>query len=150
MSHAVSYFNFFYLAPRRDSAKHASQEHTVANLINTTIPNRQCSILSGGSTASDDDENARCKSLHDALIETFDWVGTTEHLNEETLPLLAHLLFQNASMAKSLRSYNVVNMSSMLQTSQLQPPTIQHIEEISQWDQFLWERAQLDFSWDSQ
>ena len=81
-SHAISYFNFFH-----QTLESKPEEVRLRSLVF----NRQCHTLA--STVGKGRRRPHiCATLYDKFLELFDWVGTTEHLTEETMPLLQHLL----------------------------------------------------------
>jgi hypothetical protein len=51
--------------------------------------------------------NCRLQELYDAIDETMDWVGLTETLSNETLPLLSKLIVNNATYGISTKAFKV-------------------------------------------
>lgn len=106
LSFALSFFNMFHAPKNRYSWNPFDlYEPTEANLRKSLIPNRQCLILAlagDGTHKNTIPSSNDCYAVKSMLINDLDWVGTTEHMQEETLPLLTHLLLHNASTGKSM------------------------------------------------
>jgi hypothetical protein len=113
--------------------------------------------------------------LYGKFLELFDWVGTTEHLSEETMPLLQHLLrfkkteeeekegnltnsrsiHNQAPVASQFHStvtnneshYNVAVSSHVsLHRDTLSSYTLEYIQNKTCLDRGLWERIQQDYT----
>ena len=124
---AVSYFNFFHVAPGSYPYVDPLYEPTEANLIHHSIPNHALRMMIQGGRATQNASSSSigisqipscCQSLphrHDEqaclwkVLDTYiDWVGTTEDLSHETLPLLSWLI-QGEFNAKNAKRRNVAS-----------------------------------------
>lgn len=152
--YSLSYFNFFH----QDSVRQSTQ----TDLLRASF-SRQCHTL-----AAAPGHNKRiCALLYKKFYELFDWVGTTEKLTTQTLPLLQHLLrFRppqerfaalNATKASSFalptntsrNNYNVaVPNQYSLHMESLSKGTIKAVKERTCLDYGLWEQAQRDYRLD--
>lgn len=111
-------------------------------------PHHQCHILWYGqrgnkqrSATPQPISSEQCRRIHtDYLANDWDWVGTTEQLQNVTLPLLAHMLFQNASLGREMpawnqRTANNNNTSTpLIRVGDLNETTRQMIQAASSWD----------------
>jgi hypothetical protein len=95
--------------------------------------------------------------VYDLLLQDMDWIGTTETMSEETVPLLTYMLSRNLTLAQTPvgHTYNVMsatkNASSILKRSSLHPATVDYIRSMSYLDQENYNRAERDFTlemWD--
>jgi hypothetical protein len=90
------------------------------------------------------------------LLQDMDWIGTTELMSEETLPLLTYMLSHNMSLANAdMPTFNVMaatkNATVVLKRSSLQPTTEEYIRSLSYLDQEMYDKVQRDFNlamWD--
>jgi hypothetical protein len=96
-AYAFSHFNFFHIQRRNPTFErcNASQD----NFIRLTLYNPQCQFLFQGESSMRAQKfknkvlnAADCQAVQKHLFDTMDWIGTTEQLSDETLPLLSTLL----------------------------------------------------------
>lgn len=101
VSYAKSYFKQFHLNCTYDWCE--QDQFTIAteeNLLMSTQPNRQCFLLNHASSVAgmkkrfyekckvtEDD----CKDIFKAMEDNLDWIGTTENLSKDTIPLLLRM-----------------------------------------------------------
>jgi hypothetical protein len=83
------------------------------------------------------------------LLSVFDWIGTTDLLSEETLPLLTHMLTGNATLGTLLPKINAASPSKLSRTS-LTSETLQYLRNINSLDLRLYEYVQKNFQFESQ
>jgi hypothetical protein len=149
-SHALSFYNFFH----RGMHFPPSQRDLPRKSFN-----RQCHTL-----ASPGHNKQICATLYSKLYHLFDWVGITERLTEETLPLLQHLLRFKQAQQKfaaineesfvlptnlTRNHYNVaVGGNNTLHRENLSPETLQTLKDKTCLDRGLWERVQQDYTLD--
>jgi hypothetical protein len=163
VSYAVSYFNFFNADPcTLGFCPWRLYSPTEGNLITTTEANNQCLLMSRdhwgiflmkNRTPPTPEE---CKNVYDMLLQDMDWIGTTELMSEETLPLLTYMLSHNMSLANAdMPTFNVMaatkNATVVLKRSSLQPTTEEYIRSLSYLDQEMYDKVQRDFNlamWD--
>jgi hypothetical protein len=166
VSYAVSYFNFFNAAP---CTLGFGPWHwrlympTESNLVHTTEANNQCLLMARDHWGIFKHKNRsapnrqECDTVYDMLLQDMDWVGTTEQMSYETIPLLTYMLTRNMTLAQTPvgHSFNVIsatkNASSVLKLSSLHPTTANYIRSMSYLDQENYNRAQRDFTlemWD--
>ena len=99
--HAISYFKMFHVDCRDAWCEQNQFNATQDGLLMSIVPNRQCFMLKHISsiagmhpsfyrdcTVSDDD----CRELYRIMTHSLDWIGTTESLSQETIPLLSYML----------------------------------------------------------
>lgn len=111
---ALSYFQYFH-APdcHYNWCELNLYNRTEANLIQSLIPNRQCYTLMRGQfenkkrgfrrpdVTAEDCQQDLVRYMH----SNFDWVGTLEHLETDTIPMLAALLARKMSRLR-VAQYN--------------------------------------------
>lgn len=151
ISYSVSYFNFFH--------QEATTMPTAEDLARTAF-NRQCMTLGSSPTY-----NKRiCALLYKKFNTYFDWVGTTEKMSEETLPLLQHLLrfkpaqerFAETNATSFLlptsttrEKYNAaVPRNFTIHRDDITPKIMEGLEDRTCLDRGLWERAGRDYTLD--
>lgn len=97
VSFAFSHFSFFHIQKRNPTFEQVNA--TEENFFRMSLSNPQCQFLYKGEPSMRaqkakgvvvQPEDCHQVELH--LMELMDWVGTTENLSNETLPLLARLL----------------------------------------------------------
>jgi hypothetical protein len=164
VSYAVSYFNFFNAAPcTLGFCPWRLYAPTEGNLVQTTEANNQCLLMARdhwgiflhkNRTAPTRQE---CDNMYDMLLQDMDWVGTTEMMSQETIPLLTFMLSHNITLTNTILGKNNVmaatkNESNIVKTSSLHSSTIEYIRSMSYLDQDLYNRVQRDFPlemWDT-
>jgi hypothetical protein len=159
LSFAVSFFNMFHAPKNRYSWNPFELlEPTEENLRLSLVQNRQCYILGirgdgillrGGSGSIPKPEH--CRQVKYMLENDLDWVGTTERMQTETLPLLTHLLLGNSSVGTSMGAFRPsVEPRRALSMTNLTEETKRYIIEHSRLDQDIYEavqRAEEHASW---
>lgn len=96
LKYAVSHFNFFHVQKRNPTFEQCNA--TAEDFIRKSLYNPQCQFLFRGEPSMRAQQAKQiyitpeeCESVHALLLDLFDWVGITEFLSNETLPLLAQL-----------------------------------------------------------
>lgn len=144
LSHAVSYYNFFH-KNQVNATEAMLMEHLVANRQCTTLSRYKSSWWSSYQGVTD---SRVCTELYKNLLQHFDWIGTTEHLDNETLPLLHQLLTmwtnETGTLKQEFSSYNV-GKSASIHGSNLSDSTVAYIRKRTCLDRALWEQVQRDF-----
>ena len=106
LSYAFSHFNFFHLQKRNPTFERCNA--TEHDFLRKSLYNPQCQFLFKGEPSmrkqkrntSDSDprelmvQSEDCAAVEERLFELMDWVGATERLSTETIPLLSHILNQ--------------------------------------------------------
>jgi hypothetical protein len=147
-SFSLSFYNFFHKGMHGTPSQRDLPRRSF---------NRQCHTL-----ASPGHNKHICATLYNRLYHLFDWVGITERLTEETLPLLQHLLRFKQAQQKfaavneesfvlptnlSRSHYNVaVFGNATLYRDELSPETLQKLKDKTCLDRALWERVQRDYT----
>jgi len=104
ISYSFSHFNFFHLQKRNPTFERCNA--TEDDFLRKSIYNPQCQFLFKGEpsvrgqvrNATDSDlqrlmvQPEDCKAVTEQLFDLMDWVGKTESLSLETIPLLSKLL----------------------------------------------------------
>lgn len=152
-SHAISYFNFFYV--QRENPYFTLVNATEENFASHTLNNPQCQFLVRGefslrNTTKQVMHQDECQRVQDIMLSTMDWVGTTESMSTETLPILSHLLHVDKDI---FRSEMVSNKSSnvAISKSQLSQETLDMVDGMLSLDQALYTSMKERFSfsmWD--
>lgn len=157
VSYAVSYFNFFNADPcTLPFCPWRLYNPTEGNLVQTTEANNQCLLMArdhwgifflDNRTAPSERE---CNLVYDTLLQDMDWIGTTEKMSSETIPLLTYMLTHNMTRANTaLPAFNVMNatknQSVILHKSALSEFTVDYIRSLSYLDQEMHNRAERDF-----
>lgn len=104
ISYSFSHFNFFHLQKRNPTFERCNA--TEHDFLRKSVYNPQCQFLFKGENSmrgqrrNTTDSNPSkmmvqsedCETVTENLFEIMDWVGTTERLSTETIPLLSKLL----------------------------------------------------------
>ena len=133
LSHAVSYFNFFHVD--RPNRHFRQVKSTEKNFLRLALYNPQCQFLSRGEYSLREKKKVQttreeCQQVQDALFETMDWVGTTDRMNDETLPLLARLLNLKGGTTFESQRVSTKFANASISKSRLSPLAIHTIEHM--------------------
>jgi hypothetical protein len=142
LPYAVSYFNFFHV--QRKSPYFERVQATEENFLRLSLHNPQCQFLARGEMSlreivKQQPTEMECQNVQTTLLDTMDWVGTTEHLNNETFPLLRRLLnlqdfrFESRRVAKT-------GANAAVAKGQLSPTALETIEAKSLLDNQLYKK----------
>lgn len=149
VSFHVSYFNFF----RHPNCKSAwcetpLMEITEENLLTSMIGNHQCQYLA---RPYNNDVNTavpvsqhECEAVYEILKSDLDWIGTTEDMQDITLPLLSFMLSGNAEAGRKMKVQN--HRRGKLSRHSLQETSVSRIRLASRYDQYLYERARSEYT----
>lgn len=158
LPYMVSYYNYEHMGPGgpRFERGNATEE----DFSRISLPDPQCLFFSRGEWASGKDWAVlrrnftlqECHALYPLLLQHLDWIGTVENMQTETLPLLTYLLNRRPNIGKRFKSQNVykkTNASGIpkprIELDKLSNGTIVFIQNITQGDLFLYERAKQDY-----
>ena len=139
IDYAVSYFNFFYSREKKYAwSPYYPMNATEENFLSTFVPNRQTRIM-GAEPAGTSKERLTTETYYNvkrALCLSFDWVGTTENMQAETLPLLAYLVKLDEGLGSKMEKQNVGEERELPQIhrSDLSATTLQMVEDGSKRD----------------
>jgi hypothetical protein len=128
-------------------------------MLQVAYNNPQCLFLARGERTFGDNYEAKrlrdmemrrteCQAVYMSLQRTMDWIGRTDKLSNETLPLLTHIMFQQPHLGKRLPKANVSPTSGFVKLSQIQLNTRKELERLSQFDQEIYHRVMDDYSLD--
>ena len=101
----------------------------------------------------------RVDKVYDSYYDSLDWVGTTENLSNETLPLLTKLVVNDASVGRNNNPYKVFDQNPFgfvgLKRYNLSDASISTILERTELDRALYANVAsnfklTDFGWDYQ
>ena len=153
LSYSLSHFNFFHVQRRNDSFEQCNA--TEADFLRLSLDNPQCQFLASGERSMRLQKRLqRSVSVHtcldlvyETLIDTMDWVGTTEKLSNQTLPLLARVLRLKPSFRfRNHRVTSKIQNQTLLDAGNLSSSSINAIHRMSYLDRELYHRIQEDFA----
>jgi hypothetical protein len=161
VSYAVSYFNFFNAKPcsipRCPWKLYPASDE---NLLKTNRPDMQCMLLARdhwdifmNDVHPEQVDKDECDDVYQTIRKEMDWVGTTEEMSAETIPLLTRMLTHNQTLAESMGVFNVIKATKpgskiILSPDTLQPDTVDAIRTMSSNDQAIYEAVKMDFPLD--
>lgn len=97
LAFALSHFTFFHVQERNPTFERCNA--TEENFLRLSLWNPQCQFLFKGELSMRAQKPKQvviqpdeCHDVQRHMWSLFDWVGTTERLSYETLPILSHLL----------------------------------------------------------
>jgi len=143
----VSCFNEYRLSPcGKQTCEQPLLEPTEADLLSSIKSNEQCR----GLTKTVDDKESEvqeeeCDEAFEWMQKHLDWIGTTENLSSETLPLLAELMLGDADRAESMNILNDQTKPNKLLSKSLDSVTTQKIRAMSLLDQNLYEKVKANY-----
>lgn len=123
-------------------------ESTEENLLQSAISNHQCQYLTRKWDRKDNRKHpvtvSECKAAYSLLRSDADWVGTTETMQETTLPLLSYIMTGETKTGQSLATHNQQNGLS-LNAHSLSDKARTELQYKSTLDRYLYESAQADY-----
>lgn len=158
---AVSFFNYYHGIPQNPKRFDLIGENaTETTFLEATISNPQCLFLARNEdayTKTGRDLRAslthdECREAYDNILELIDFVGMTERIRDETLPLLKDLLDTNQYAKRLIRNLDKrANQAgrSTIHLANLSDAAIKHIRSVTTWDSEMYERVKQDFAYDS-
>jgi len=154
LSHAISFYNFEHLDGGR-GGRYVTGKPTEEDLIKILIPNMQCLFVARGDIAMWKDwatlkfglTDEECEEAYNVIVKTMDWVGTTERMSNETLPLLASILTGDPSKGIEMKPKNVQNKKKKdtIIKENLSSHAIDHIWNITRVDSEWYQKIQRDY-----
>ncbi len=97
LAFSFSHFSFFHVQERNPTFERCNA--TEENFLRLSLWNPQCQFLFKGESSMRAQQRKQiviqpeeCNDVQEQMWSLFDWVGTTERLSNETLPLLLRLL----------------------------------------------------------
>ena len=153
LSYSLSHFNFFHVQRRNDSFEQCNA--TEADFLRLSLDNPQCQFLADGERSMRVQKRLQrsvsahtCLNLvYEALIDTMDWVGTTEKLSNQTLPLLSRVLRLKPSFRfKTHRVTSKIQNQTLLEVGNLSFSSINIIHQMSHLDRQLYHQIQDYFT----
>ena len=153
LPYAISHFNFFHVDQRNPTFEQCNA--TEESFIRMSLENPQCQFLYKGENSMRGQKainititQDECHLVQKELFDSMDWIGTTEGLSNETLPLLRNLLklpkdftfekyrVTTTVMKKDRQYFGIENLTSS---------AIQSINSMSSLDMDLYERAKQQY-----
>lgn len=154
ISHTLSYLKFFHMNCTLRWCEHLqfkSNELLEKDIMNTAKlhPNQQCFLLKYLSSIAGlhptyyekcKVTKNTCESLYNDMKKSLDWVGTTDQLSFETLPLLKYLLQEEHIIVQNQK----ISRNKFLQ-GDLSNKTLEYLHNKSMLDQNLFQKVRKDF-----
>jgi hypothetical protein len=153
----LSYFNFFKnLGCHWTWCDPPLLDLTEENLLESMVPNHQCQYLA---RKHDKAENRalpvsqwECEAAYNLLKADVDWIGTTENMQDTTLPLLSFMFSGNATTGRTLAVHNQQQSNNQLTLRSLSADARRRIQHNSSFDLYLYDSALRDYTlgmWDN-
>ena len=126
-------------------------------MVKSVYENPQCLFLARGErTFGDDVADLRqglgreeCHKTYQSLRRTMDWIGHTETLSNETLPLLTTMMFGSPDVGRQFPRSNISPQTEdFVHLSKLQPKTRCALDAMSTWDHQMYQKALRDYTMD--
>mmetsp|Transcript_10691 Transcript_10691/g.17081 ORF Transcript_10691/g.17081 Transcript_10691/m.17081 type:complete len:362 (+) Transcript_10691:3-1088(+) len=172
VAHTISFFNFFHvglpLLPPEYWNPFTKLVPSEENFLRSFVGNRQCKMLGSdpestlsapddvirvdppAAPASKDLYDCRIDKVYDVLFESMDWVGTTERLQNETLPLLTKLVLNEPDVGRNVKPFKVFRNNAKgfkgLQKDDLSQRAMSRIKQGTQLDQQLYKDVARNFT----
>ena len=157
MSMQISSFNYYYVAPWKKLAN-----DTVSDFLDTMLDHPQCNFLVNGGMFFDnldrkhpnirerrnalnrELEKQHCNQVYELLLSDMDWVGTTERMKTETLPLF-HYLFQLNNITGDGHTNK---MKVRMNRDRLNATDVAVVNLRTEWDQEWYQKTQEIYQFD--
>ncbi len=159
LSYTESYFKFFHVNCRQTWCEHKQYDRaTEMNMLETAIshPNQQCFLLKHSSSVEGMHPSFynkcrvtpdECDTIYENMKDTLDWVGTTDQLSMDTLPLLKYLVDDergnNENGVRPVRNKKVAKKLPF--EDSLSNRTLATLSNVTALDQNLYDRVKSDF-----
>ena len=151
----VSYFNYFnHPGCELSWCDEPVMNLTEENLVKSIVPDRQCLYLARKHhnkvvNLEFPVTTQECESAYTLLKADVDWVGTTETMQNSTLPLLTFMLTGDVNVARSFEQFNKVekhtSIKNPLSLNSLSEESLQRIRLASELDRYLYNSAKRDY-----
>lgn len=156
VSMQISSFNYYYVASWKKLAN-----DTVADFLDTLLDNPICSFLHNGGMFFDnldrkhpeirarrnklnnELQKQHCDLAYELLMADMDWVGTTDRLETETLPLFRYLFHRNNTAGAKGHANEMRQVRMHL--DRLNESDVAHVKHSAEWDQEWYHKAQEIF-----
>jgi hypothetical protein len=156
ISYSVSYFNFYFAEPCSFGTKcdHDLVPPNEENLDSSLLFNHQCELFAREHWELFGEQRekfrrrvtaAECEAVYQLVRSDMDWVGTTAAMSTETLPLLTQMIAHNGATGNEMPEINKSWKPNKVTVESLQPPTLEHIRSMNEYDQAIYEAVQRDF-----
>lgn len=168
LSYAISFYNFQHLSKSGRGGRYQVGNATESDFMRLSLPDPQCLFFARGEMSTRKKFEhlranfypAECRTLyHNQILDTVDWVGTTENMSNETLPILSYML--TGINKKQKKGQEVIDMkvNSIKQTNhaeadyihvdRLSNEAIQYIRNITMGDMEWYKKIQHDYNYDN-
>ena len=160
VSMAVSFFNFYHgieQNPKRfdfiageNATEDVFLQSTIANPQSLFLARNEDAYTKTGQDLRDSFTWEEYQQAYAGLVDLFDWVGTTDKIRNETLPLLRDLFSANIHTKRLIRNLNKTAnpSSSAIRRAALSDAALDDIRSKTSWDQELYNNIQREFSLD--
>jgi hypothetical protein len=153
VSFHVSCFNCFHMPPCPHSwCLRQYPNATEHDFLEALQPNNQCLYFVRFRRYGDSPPTLdECQSAYDWILQNMDWIGTTEDMNNLTIPLLSHMLLGDASKiadttsGEMIMSHNVQTKPDRFRRRDLSEAAMQFVKNASAGDRLLYERLSRDY-----
>lgn len=157
LSFAPSYFKMFHLnCPlpwcEQMQFKDATEQHLLQSV--QLHPNQQCFLLKHLSSVAGMNPSfyekckvtrEDCEHVYSVMKNTLDWVGTTEHLSSDTIPLLQHLVNSDKSGQQAAAVKNQKVSKKLSFEESLETATLERMSEATSFDQFIFDKVRSEY-----
>jgi hypothetical protein len=123
-------------------------------MVKSIYNNPQCLFLARGertyganaSHLREDLNETECDTAYKSLQRTMDWIGRTENIRNETLPLLTKMMFNDSHVASFIKDANrSPKRYGFISLSQIKPSTLEFLKQSSQLDDQLYRHVVEDY-----
>ena len=101
IAHATSYFKMFHVECRKPWCERRQYNSSLPDFLQSILPNRQCFMLRHISSIAGMDPSlyqdcsvstSDCDEVWNTVNDCMDWIGTTDTLSNDTIPMLRNML----------------------------------------------------------
>lgn len=147
---SLSYFNYFHYNCSMSFCNDIYENATEENLLKATNshPNLQCFFLLHDMHASFYNRcrptETECNNVYEDMKQSLDWIGTTENISHDTMPLLTHML-EGAVKRPHNENEHKANTSIKGILKKLDERTVNSLKSSNELDLKIYHRVKEDF-----
>ncbi len=147
---SLSYFNYFHYNCAMPFCNDTYENATEENLVKATDshPNLQCFFLLHDMHASFYNRcrptETECNDVYEDMKQSLDWIGTTENISHDTMPLLTSML-EGTTKRPHNKNEHKANTSVKGILKKLDESTVNSLKSRNELDSKIYNRVKEDF-----
>lgn len=164
LSFSISYFNYYHgVSHEKRRFEYLPEEQmTEENYRQTMHFNPQCLFLARGEQAYQRNfpekrlnlTQAECDQAYECMKTNMDWIGTTERLQNETMPLLNHLIGRatteahQASIEEEPLAKHENTGPRIFGRSDISSLSMEYVRNMTRWDAIMYQHVMEEYNFE--